>query len=148
MVWESHLYFLTGVAKLALAKKTHSGITTIPDAKLKKHQYTRTEAHTELHPWPGVDAMEPGGQYSTTEIEEVRNELLRSRRSPKVSLVGRLTRKLTYNFSSLDGKKGSCVIWSRSEDALAICSSIAKNRFRMLSSVFRRFSPTACCRRT
>jgi hypothetical protein len=67
--------------------------------------------------------MEDGMDYHSDDVEEIRFEFLRSGRSPKVSLgIGpRDIKRLTYVFSSLDGKgKGECRIHRTSKDMEAI----------------------------
>ena len=57
-------------------------------------------------------------------MEDVRFEFLGARRNPKVSLAGgpREIKKLTYVFSSLDGKRGECRVHRISKDADTIKS--------------------------
>ena len=61
--------------------------------------------------------------YHAEDLEDVRFQFLRTARNPKVSLGGvRQIRKLTYAFSSKDGRgaKGTCTVHRISKDADAI----------------------------
>ena len=73
-------------------------------------------------PWPWLEAMLPDNDYHADDLEDIRFNFLSSRRNPKVSLAGgpREIKKLTYVFSSLDGKKGECRVHKISRDADAI----------------------------
>ena len=92
----------------------------LPEWRLKSETPSKGELVTI--PWPGIEAIKPDMDYHADELEDIRFNFLSSRRNPKVSLAGgpREIKKLTYVFSSLDGKKGECRVHKISRDADAI----------------------------
>ena len=121
-IWDDHCYFYrkgsraTDICKSMIARMPQA----LPEWRLKSETPSKGELVTI--PWPGIEAMKPDMDYHADELEDIRFKFLSSRRNPKVSLAGgpREIKKLTYVFSSLDGKKGECRIHRISKDADAI----------------------------
>ena len=121
-IWDDHCYFYkkgsraTDICKSMIARMPQA----LPEWRLKSETPSKGELVTI--PWPGIEAMKPDMDYHADELEDIRFKFLSSRRNPKVSLAGgpREIKKLTYVFSSLDGKKGECRIHRISRDADAI----------------------------
>ena len=120
-IWDDHIYIYqknTKVQKCCAAMRVMEA-TPIPLWRLKTECPPKQEV--KWSPWPGVERMRPGANYCSADLDEVRIEFLRTRRNPKVSLSGiRQIKKLTYVFSSLDGRSGQCAVHRVSRDADAI----------------------------
>ena len=121
-IWDDHCYFYkkgsraTDICKSMIARMPQA----LPEWRLKSETPSKGELVTI--PWPGIEAIKPDMDYHADELEDIRFNFLSSRRNPKVSLAGgpREIKKLTYVFSSLDGKKGECRVHKISRDADAI----------------------------